>query len=84
MFPQVKDAGLDLDALGEELLERKQELKEEGFAISPEEEMVGNGGRAASSSRSRRGSSSRRGLKRKARPQHRYKNGHDAGRGTRT
>jgi len=75
MFPQVKDADLDLDALGEELLERKQELKEEGFSRSPEEEMVQNAGRASSSSRSRRGSSHAR----KSHAQsHRYKDGYDA------
>lgn len=83
MFPEAKDAGLDMDALGHELLERKQELKEEGFPQSPEEKMVGHAGTAvASSSRSRR--SPKRAAHR-AQPHH-YKDGHDstAGKGART
>jgi len=38
LFPKVKKARLDLHALGEEMLERKQELREEYQFMSDEEE----------------------------------------------
>jgi hemerythrin-like domain-containing protein len=40
MFPQVKKTGLDLTALGEQLLLRKEELKEQGVPPPAEAVMV--------------------------------------------
>jgi hemerythrin-like domain-containing protein len=77
MFPQAKDSGLDLDALGKELQKRKQELKKEGFPASPEEKLVAHK-RASASPKARR---SPRG---KAHMQPHHRNSHDTGRGART
>jgi len=41
MFPEVKKLDIDLEALGEEMTQRKEELQIEGVPASPEEAMVG-------------------------------------------
>lgn len=40
MFPEAKDAEVDMEALGQQLMERKEELKSQGVPKTPEEEMV--------------------------------------------
>jgi len=40
MFPEAKDMDVDMEALGQQLMERKEELKSQGVPKTPEEEMV--------------------------------------------
>jgi hypothetical protein len=61
MMPEVRDLDIDLDALGRELLERKQELLENGFPPTEEEQMVAGG-----MQKSKKSASSKRGVSKKA------------------
>ncbi len=40
MLPEAKKADLDMDALGAEMMERKQQLMAEGIPTTPEQELV--------------------------------------------
>jgi hemerythrin superfamily protein len=40
MFPRIEESGIDLDALGERLMERKTELKDEGVPPDSEHKMI--------------------------------------------
>jgi hypothetical protein len=53
IFPKVKKAKMDLDSLGDELRQRKMELREE-LGMAGEEEEEGEEADAAPKSKSRR------------------------------
>jgi hypothetical protein len=41
MLPEAADAEIDFDAMGEEMLARKEELLRKGFPVLPEEKLIG-------------------------------------------
>jgi len=51
MMPQAKDAGVDLDSLGERIQERKNELMESGVPADDEHQMVSDAGMKSGRSR---------------------------------
>ena len=51
MMPQAKDAGIDLEALGERIRERKTELMESGVPEDDEHQMVSSAGMKSGRSR---------------------------------
>jgi hemerythrin-like domain-containing protein len=51
MMPQAKDAGVDLDSLGERIQERKNELMESGVPADDEHQMVSGAGMKSGRSR---------------------------------
>jgi len=47
MLPRAKKTDVDMKALGEKMMERKEQLKSEGIPASREQELVGSAGKGA-------------------------------------